>query len=95
MKLEWYEQDNNQFTPEQLRKYPGLEHLTDEEALEDIETLEKLAAILLEFNSSRKNCSNEQGLAKGWLYKVKPGTEADWKTTVEVMYRPIISLLVF
>lgn len=38
-------------TPDKLRKFPGLEHLTDEEATEDIETLEKLAAILLEFHA--------------------------------------------
>lgn len=53
------EHGNNPLTPDQLRKYPGLEHLTDEEALEDIETLEKLAAILLEFNSINKHKCSE------------------------------------
>ncbi len=51
MEAELFEEDNNSLTPDQLRKYPGLGHLTDEEAWEDIETLEKLAAILLEFNN--------------------------------------------
>lgn len=35
-------------TPEKLRKRPGLENLTDEEALMAIDTIKKLAAIFFE-----------------------------------------------
>jgi len=54
--------EKSQFlTPEKLRSYPGLENLTDEEVLEDIDTLEKLAAILLEFHSLNKHiCIDNQ-----------------------------------
>jgi len=55
MEPELFEECNHSLTPDQLRKYPGLEHLTDEEALEDIKILEKLASILLEYNSRNKN----------------------------------------
>lgn len=44
-------------TPGQLRGYPGLEHLTDRQAQEDIDTLEKLATILLEFYGLNKYIS--------------------------------------
>ncbi len=47
--------ERKSMTPDQLRKYPGLEHLSDEQALEDIETLDKLAAILLEFYALQKS----------------------------------------
>ena len=57
MEIEFFEHDKNRLTSEQLRKYSGLEHLTDEEALKSIETFEKPASILFESHSRRKNIS--------------------------------------
>jgi hypothetical protein len=36
------------WTPDTLKSYPGLEHLTDEQAAEAMQTLEQLAAIFFE-----------------------------------------------
>lgn len=48
MQIDFLEDDKPRFTPEWLRKYPGLEHLTDEEALKRIATLEMLVEIFFE-----------------------------------------------
>ena len=54
MEVDFFEDDKNKFTPEQLRKYSGLEHLTDEEALKHIETLEMLVDIFFDFDENNK-----------------------------------------
>lgn len=41
-------------TVEELRKFPGCENYTDEEAVDIIQTLEKLAVFLFEF-TGREN----------------------------------------
>ena len=43
----------DKLTPEILRKYPGCEHYTDEQAINTVQTIEKLAEILFEIVSKK------------------------------------------
>lgn len=51
---------NRRLTIEKLRSYPGCENLTDEKAVEIIDSLYKLAAILLEFHYFRENQPDDE-----------------------------------
>ena len=49
------------WTPERLRKYAGFEHFTDKEANEAIDTLERLARILLSIYTQNNELNEKSG----------------------------------
>lgn len=54
MEIEFFEQDKKTLTPEHIRKYPAF-NINGEEALKFIETPEKLAPIMFEFDNNINN----------------------------------------